>query len=59
MQRCLWCWKHVLLILLMALAHQQAVTLHKRIRHKEKHCSRKGVLLVRALSCESIALAQL
>ena len=59
MQRCPWYKKHVLLILLTALAHQQAVTLHKRIHCKEKHCSRIGVLFVRALSCEGITCAQL
>ena len=59
MRRCLWYWKHVLLALLMALAHQQAVTLHMQYGCKEKHRSRIGVLTVRVASRESITCAQL
>ena len=42
MRRCLCDWKQVLLALLTALAHQQAVTLHMQYDHEEKHCSCRG-----------------
>ena len=58
MRRCLCDWKHVLLALLIALAHQQAATLHMQYGHKEKRCSRTGVLMARALR-EGIMCVQL
>ena len=59
MQRCLWYERNVLLVLLMALAHQQAVTLHKQCDCTEKRRSRIGMLMVKASSCEGIICTQL